>query len=219
MQSKRSLLSFFPTYAWVFQLEPPEYEPLNRALMSVLTPMMERLLPESGGRSRQTDTNLHELPEFEGLNRILLEAGKEIVEFLNLKDNPMFVSGCWANFGQPNTSHHEHSHPNNFLSAVYYLRTPKGGNSISFSDPRSQAHILAPPVKQPHSNNASHVTVEVAEGRLIVFPAWLRHYVDVNNSKETRISVAINLMFQDYGSDLSKPRFSGNLTETRVKPG
>ena len=38
----------------------------------------------------------------------------------------------------PGAAHGLHSHPNNFLSGVYYVRVPSGGDTINFHDPRSQ---------------------------------------------------------------------------------
>ena len=42
--------------------------------------------------------------------------------------------------------HGIHQHPNNFLSGVYYVRTPEDADTINFHDPRSQTSILRPPV-------------------------------------------------------------------------
>ena len=67
-------------------------------------------------------------------------------------------------------THIEHSHPNNFLSFVYYPRVPKGGDVIEFHDPRPQAHVIAPPFATLNAKVASTVTVAVEAGRLVAFP-------------------------------------------------
>ena len=211
MQIKQSILSFFPTLVWVFDLPPGEVETMNAAMAAALADMSAGLAEYKGGYARQSETDLHSRPEFQALMRVALKAGKEIMGFLKLADAELAVSGAWANFAKPGTSHHVHTHPNNFLSAVYYLNTPQGANTINFLDPRDQAHVIAPQVSQRSAHTASQVTVEVAPGRLVMFPSWLRHSVDVNTSNEVRVSIAINLMFESFGADLSKPRFRGNL--------
>jgi uncharacterized protein (TIGR02466 family) len=58
------------------------------------------------------------------------------------------ITGCWANLHSPGAAHRAHSHPNNYLSAVYYVRTWPGADTINFHDPRSQAGVIRPPVTE-----------------------------------------------------------------------
>jgi len=215
MFAAKNAHSFFPTMVWAFDLPAGETEKLNRTLMPVLERMRMAMAAGSGGRTRQSDTELHDLPEFDGLCSKLISAGSEIIDFLGLQRHPLFVSGCWANFGVANATHHEHSHPNNFLSAVYYVKAEQGANTINFIDPRAQAHVIAPPVVRPSVMTASQALVEVKPGRLVLFPAWLRHSVDPNTSGSDRISIAANLMFEQFSERLARPRFRGNLAEDR----
>ncbi len=98
-----------------------------------------------------------------------------------------------------------HSHPNNFLSAVYYVRTPRGADAINFHDPRSQTGIIRPPVTELTAANTDQVMVWVANGTLLVFPSYLQHSVDANGRGETCLSVSFNLMFSAFTTALSKP--------------
>lgn len=215
MFASKTVLSFFPSFVWVHDLAVSDYGPLNETLLAWLSAMRRDSKAYSAGRTWQTDTDLQLRAEMSGINRFVLAAADGVLEFLGVEKSPVFVSGAWANFGPAGTSHHEHSHPNNFLSAVYYLRAPKGGHTINFIDPRPQAHVIAPRVVRPSTNTASLVTLDIAPGRLVLFPAWLRHSVDTNKSEEERLSIAFNLMFEDFGRELSRPRFKGNLHEKR----
>jgi len=102
-------------------------------------------------------------------------------------------------------SHRMHSHPNNYLSGVYYVRVPPGANTINFHDPRPQASILRPPVTQLTGQNTDQVVVEVTDGTLLLFPSYLLHSVDPSEGNELRISISSNLMFNDFAEKLSKP--------------
>ncbi len=97
------------------------------------------------------------------------------------------------------------------MSGVYYARVSSGGDTITFSDPRLQAHVIAPHIRKPSTRTASSVDVGVRDGRLVLFPAWLRHSVSSNRSDRQRVSVAINVMFTDYVARISRPRWSGTV--------
>ena len=81
-----------------------------------------------------------------------------------------------------------HSHPNNFLSGVYYLRTPAGADTINFHDPRPQTGVIRPPVQALTAENTDQVVVRVEDGTLLLFPAYLAHSVDANASTEERVT-------------------------------
>jgi hypothetical protein len=96
-------------------------------------------------------------------------------------------------------------HPNNYLSAVYYVRTRPGADTINFHDPRSQTGVIRPPVTELTAANTDQVVVRVGNGTLLVFPSYLQHSVDANASGESRVSLSFNLMFSAFTTALSKP--------------
>jgi hypothetical protein len=96
-------------------------------------------------------------------------------------------------------------HPNNYLSAVYYVRTRPGADTINFHDPRSQTGVIRPPVTELTAANTDQVVVRVGNGTLLVFPSYLQHSVDANASGESRVSLSFNLMFSEFTAALSKP--------------
>jgi uncharacterized protein (TIGR02466 family) len=207
MFAERTALAFFPTYVWVHDLKPEDRAEVERTAIRLIDDMLTPRPPLEGGVSKwQTPTDLQTRPQFRRLNELVLGAAAGILDFLGVQDLPLEITGAWANVSPPGASHHEHYHPNNFLAVVYYPRVPKGGDVIAFSDPRPQAHIIAPPWKTMNSQLASQVNVPVQVGRLVVFPAWLRHSVPPNRGEGERMSIAFNLMFAE---SLAKPRWSG----------
>ena len=105
----------------------------------------------------------------------------------------------------PGAAHRMHSHPNNFLSGVYYLRTAAGADTINFHDPRTQTGIIRPPVTELTSANTDQVGVQVKRGMLLLFPAYLLHSVDANTGGEERVSISFNVMFSAFTENLSRP--------------
>lgn len=98
-----------------------------------------------------------------------------------------------------------HSHPNNHLSGVYYLRTQAGADTIDFHDPRPQTTVIRPPVTELTAYHTDQVVLAVSERTLLVFPAWLPHSVSANTSAQARVSVSLNIMFADYDATISEP--------------
>ncbi len=102
-------------------------------------------------------------------------------------------------------AHPVHSHPNNFPSGVYYVRTHEGADTVNFHDPRPQTGIIRPPVTELTAENTDQVVVKVSDGTLFMFSSWLPHSVDASGSDETRISISFNIMSSAYMERMSKP--------------
>ena len=85
------------------------------------------------------------------------------------------------------------------------MRTGSGADTINFHDPRAQASVIRPPVSELTSENTDQVVVKVANGTLLLFPAYLPHSVDANASDGERITISFNLMFAAFTENLSKP--------------
>jgi Putative 2OG-Fe(II) oxygenase len=135
----------------------------------------------------------------------LERAAHDVLAFLKVADAPFHITGCWINLLDPGATHVMHSHPNNFLSGVYYLRTQSGADTINFHDPRPQTTVIRPPVTDLTAYNTDQVVLPVSEGTLLVFPAWLPHSVSANTSELARVSVSFNVMFTDYDATMSPP--------------
>ena len=103
------------------------------------------------------------------------------------------------------SSHKSHSHPNNFLSGVYYVQTQEGSDTINFHDPRVQTGIIRPPVTELTTENTDQVVVNIRNGMFLLFPSWLQHSVDANPRADTRISVSFNIIFSSYVYSINKP--------------
>lgn len=200
----------FATPVWMVDLAADYAAALNTRLMTDIQALMGPLPGLAGSRTNwQTDPNLHELPQFAEVVSMFREAGRAAAAFLKLKSQDLAVTGCWANVNPPGGHNPSHSHPNNYLSGVYYVSIPEGEGRIAFEDPRPQAQVMLPPVAEHTPYNGNIVTFEVKPGRLLVFPAWLGHSVPANRSQHNRISMSFNLMFRNYAEVLSAPLWKG----------
>ena len=103
------------------------------------------------------------------------------------------ITQSWLNKTKPNEHHHPHHHANSYLSGVFYFKClPNDGINLenrffgNYNNMRFQIEKITP-------WNAQAVKINVEEGDLIIFPSWVPHYVDRNETKNMeRISLAFN---------------------------
>jgi uncharacterized protein (TIGR02466 family) len=202
---KSDVLSIFPTFVWTIQSTPEFHHNVKTKVINALIRMNPDLADIPTGGSWQSNHKLYRNEEFVDLISCIYSTAKTVLRFLKVGYDVIEITGCWATINSPETSHTIHSHPNNFLSGVYYIQTQPGADTINFHDPRPQTGIIRPPVTELTAQNTDQVVVKVNNGTLLMFPAFLAHSVTKNESKQPRISISFNLMFSRFAENLSKP--------------
>ena len=150
-------MRLFPTVVWRAEIRPDACRRINEAIVAKLAALRRGTAAPAAGRGWQSGHDLHELHEFRELTEIIDVTVKDVLDYLRIGEVAFEMSGCWANMNAPGAAHGLHSHPNNFLSGVYYVRVPNGGDTINFHDPRSQTGILRPPVVELTADNTDQV--------------------------------------------------------------
>jgi uncharacterized protein (TIGR02466 family) len=202
------VVPMFPTLVWKIQLEERLCNTISARTLPALSLLRTQEPPLRPGQGWQSVQTLHMFEEFQDLVSPVREAAAGILKFLRIGYEVLEITACWATVLAPGAEHRVHDHPNNFLSGVYYLRTHAGADTINFHDPRSQAGIIRPPVTELTAENTDMVVMRVTDGTLLLFPAYLRHSVGVNASRDDRISISFNIMFSAFTENLAKPLWS-----------
>ncbi len=118
----------------------------------------------------------------------------------------------WANVNRFGDYHDPHNHPHAYLSGTYYVAVPKGREAlhtrrdvrpgcISFYDPRGAVNMTA--IKDDPQIEAEHTLCPEA-GEILLWPAFVHHFVHPNLSREPRVSVSFNAVLK--WSDAYLPR-------------
>lgn len=214
--AQRDLAQLFPTLVWVFDLTPDAAARCNAPLLAHLRELASPRPPQRNDLSLQSDHDLHRLPCFDPIRPAIENAVRDIAAHLQLEEAETEVTGAWLNLSAPGIRHHDHTHPNNWLSLVYYLQVPQGGDTIRFYDPRPQAQVLMPRTKRLSPLTGSSITLAAAPGRIMAFPAWLRHSVDGNSGTGDRISLAVNVMFRQFAERMAAPMWKPKLPRHRA---
>jgi len=199
------VVRLFPTFVWKRRLRPEVYQPINAAILDRLDEMRRGLPALARGEAWQSGHGLHEQEDLRDLVSCIDAAVNAALAFLRVGYRQVLTTGCWANVNAPGAAHRMHAHPNNFLSGVYYVQVQDGADTINFHDPRAQAAIIRPTVTELTAYNTDQVVISVSPGTLLVFPAWLPHSVDANQSGLMRISISFNVMFAAFAQSMGQP--------------
>lgn len=106
------------------------------------------------------------------------------------RKNEIFITSSWINLTKPKMSHHIHSHPNSFISGVFYFETLEKDNICFLGSGPRQSHLV-PSIGI--NNKIGDIHKEwVKDGTLLLFPSGLNHYVEENKEEKNRISLAFN---------------------------
>ena len=110
------------------------------------------------------------------------------------------LGNMWANVNPTYSYNKTHTHPNSMWSGVYYIKVPKNSGKLFLEDPRPGPNQHMP----RRADNLPEMlwrvcAYEPVEGRMIFFPSWLPHGVDINmntekGEKNWRISVSYNFI-------------------------
>jgi uncharacterized protein (TIGR02466 family) len=199
------IVRLFPTFVARSRLGDAARAVVERALLAELTALRAGRADLEPGEVWQSRHGLHAIPTLAPFVDHLRRGVEQVLAFLHVEAAPFQLTGLWLNVVPPGGAVRMHNHPNNFLSGVYYLRVQAGADTINFHDPRPQGAIVRPPVTELTAYNTDQVVLDVQEGTLLVFPAWLMHSVDPNRSGRERISASFNAMFSPYAETMSPP--------------
>jgi|TARA_A200000159_G_scaffold159370_1_gene177916 uncharacterized protein (TIGR02466 family) len=184
----------FPTPIYIADIEHPT---LNQELERdiVAWSNKDKGITRTNVQGWHSPTNMAELPEYKKLVDMLYACQKTIYDQEHLDSEPV-LGNMWANINPPGGMNRAHQHPNSLWSGVYYIKAPNKSGDLKIDDPRASAAMYRPRQKEgPVPERLFREThYEPVAGRCIMFPSWLMHCVDPNESNDIRISVSFNFL-------------------------
>ena len=186
---------FFPTIIYIKDLPNPEK----------LNPYLEKHIVEWSNQDKgvhktnvngwHSKTDMNYKKEYEPLIQELFQMQNEIIQEEHLDIKPR-LGNMWANINPPGGYNNGHIHPNSLFSGAYYVKATPNSGRLQVIDPRPGAQQVMPARKKEKlpSELWRESYYEPVPGRLIVFPSWLWHQVEPNQSNDIRISVSFNFI-------------------------
>ena len=140
--------------------------------------------------------------EYQPLITELFTMQEEIYKDYGMEPKPG-LGNMWTNINYPGAYNKQHIHPNSQWSGVYYVKVPKNSGRLFVEDPRPGPNIMLPRRVSGIPRALWRVVIYPAiEGQIMMFPAWVPHGVEINESKEKgekgwRVSVSFNFIQVD----------------------
>ena len=140
-------------------------------------------------------TDMASKPEYQNLVNELMIMCKDMFKEEWLDREPI-LGNMWANINPKEGMNQPHIHPNSLFSGVYYIKSNPQAGRLKIYDPRPGAQIVMPVRLEgkPPKHLWRDANLDPIPGRIIMFPAWLWHSVEPNQSDELRISVSFNFI-------------------------
>jgi uncharacterized protein (TIGR02466 family) len=156
---------------------------------------------QSGENSQSKDLYLFDNKWGEGLKNLKMFFEEQIKKYLEEIEGVdtdragLRITQAWLNKTNLTEQHSPHTHVNSYLSGVFFISCLPN-DCINLIRPTTLASYgavnLTFPNKKVTAWNPKVVGVDIKEGDLIIFPSWIPHFVNVNETNKERISLAFN---------------------------
>tara|TARA_B100000886_G_scaffold334277_1_gene289544 strand:- start:594 stop:1202 length:609 start_codon:yes stop_codon:yes gene_type:complete len=198
MKQEKNILKFFPQP--IFHYKVNNFEKHNKDLTKYIYELYEE---DKKGIARSNQGGWHSKPFnlkekdkppyqfFLDIQRYVADVFKEYG--WNYTPGKVNLTEMWAIINKKNNFNTEHTHPNNYLSAAYYVKAPKNCGSFKVSNPNQIARERIAISDSKTEFNQVSAQVKPIEGELLLFPAYLPHSVGMNLSDEDRIVISFNI--------------------------
>lgn len=176
----------FPTILMAIDLErdftPDEVMAFNN---------YEKFQRENNNNKTSVSSNVLIDPRLKNLKTWLTE---QTQKYLDNIINPstelkIKITTSWLNFTKKNESHHQHTHPNSFLSGVFYINCDQEDQITFYKNPKDSIRIVK---KSYNDYNSESWWMPAITKRLYIFPSTLEHGVPKVKSNINRISLSYN---------------------------
>lgn len=184
----------FPTPIWS-KIVNIEIEDIKNYILEEKEKSSGRSLSNMGGwQSNDYDMQSLKNTPLKDFNLILLKTLHLCFDDYGSTLKPS-IGNMWFNVNPPGAYNTTHIHTNAFLSGVFYIDCDENSGDIIFERNSAEQYVLGTQIPKSVSKlSSAHWKYEPVPKKLIIFPAWLPHYVMPNKSNNDRISISFNIV-------------------------
>ena len=192
---------FFSTPVWASKIA--DHQIINKQILSYILDLQKK---DSTGLKKSNfngwhshDFNLSEDAPKDFTQSIKPNINQALKDMnWDLEKQEVKITSMWAIINEHGAFNQRHHHGNSDLSAAYYVTAKENCGDIVFYDPRPAPVYRHPIAKSPNILNASVNSVKPEEGLLVLFPSYLEHSVNPNNSNDKRIVISFNVSLERF---------------------
>ena len=118
----------------------------------------------------------------------------EMYKALGIHKEP-FIWDSWININPYGGYNRVHVHPRCRVAGVFWVKTsnsPASGNLTFFRNNSYEVGSISDDHTTQYSNSIA--TFYPVENNLVLFPAYMQHHVEQNQTDEDRISISFNML-------------------------
>lgn len=198
MYSNGTIKEIFPMK--IYEAQYPDFHKIKQKLLEDLEPHFSTLAPgnqyvDEEGRPMiyRTLPNLEKNPKFKELIEFFEYHGRIYWKESNLTSRvEPYVLHMWSNKIPPGGFTPVHVHTPIPIAAAFYVHATDDMGVLEIENPLDTIEKL-----QPRDNNLApyyHTHhVNVSDGKLVLFPGWVRHFTRSNMTKEDRVIISCNI--------------------------
>lgn len=184
-------ITLFPTHVGVFDIK--NYEEINKEIIDNFD-ITKNL---NGSRSGKNILDLRsKIKAIDTIcNNVLENCATYVNEIfdLDLTNKDFELKKGWLNVHHPNYPVHFHNHRQTSIAFVYYVSVDDLTGGLQFLDPRSGLGWVHPDQMKQFNVYEFHPK----NGKMILFPGWLLHSINVNKSNINRVAMAGNVHLRE----------------------
>ena len=138
-------------------------------------------------------------------NKSLKNLNKQIIEHLNFYKKEIFdisnninvfVKHSWSMKHIKGDRSEKHFHENSLISGIVYVKTPEKSGNIIFHKKNSIINDISPLIKLNFNEfnlfNSGAWNLDVKENMIVLFPSYLDHSTEVNESNDERYCLSFD---------------------------
>lgn len=142
---------------------------------------------------------LHETQLFDSLIQNIFQSFDKTMNYVHDKYSKkvdeeqgwdISLVNLFANINKKGSYHRMHDHYGCDYSGVVYLKTPKNSGDIFLQSPFRSPWMTKFSVS---TNQAYYKQITPYPGLLLIFPSYILHHVDPNQTDEDRVSMSFNI--------------------------
>ena len=133
----------------------------------------------------------------EYFNSLITTIAKRVGEFsqsYGVGNCDVCLTDSWINVAEHGAYQEYHVHTSCHFSAVYYVATPEDCGNICFRSHEANFDMFPLKTKTDNDNTFKTTSYKAVESNLLIFRSNLLHMVEMNNSKQNRISISMNFI-------------------------
>ena len=139
--------------------------------------------------------NLLDIKELQAFKNRLLAIINDYARELGLA--PLKITNSWFNHLKRNQRVENHRHEMSAVSGAFYIHADTGSGRLRLHSPLAQLRMFEHVIDHTE-HNSNFIDMPCKAGWLILFPSWLEHSTDLNQT-DNRTTVSFNTTYQSKG--------------------